>query len=90
GSADRKDFTAIGDAVNVAARLQDLAKMLGFPVLMTAAFEAQLAAQTRREFPAEVLGEAPLKGHSPVAIAGWQPAGACPVECSLAPRNAPS
>jgi class 3 adenylate cyclase len=76
GSPERKDFTAIGDAVNVAARLQELAKTLGFPVLMTAAFEAQLAAHTRREFAAEALGDAPLKGHSPVAIAGWQPAGA--------------
>jgi adenylate cyclase len=75
GSADRKDFTALGDAVNVAARLQDLAKSLGFPVLMTAAFAANLAPETRAESAPEELGEAPIKGHSSVAIAGWPPTG---------------
>lgn len=76
GSPERKDFTAVGDAVNAAGRLQDLAKTLGFPVLMTAAFEAQPAAPTRREFAVQRLGDTPLKGHSPVAIFGRQPAGA--------------
>lgn len=90
GSPERKDFTAIGDAVNVAARLQDLAKTFGFPVLMTADFEARLAPPTRQRFAAEPLGEAPIKGHSPVAIAGWPPAAARAVEYSVAPGGAPS
>ena len=75
GSSDRKDFTALGDAVNVAARLQDLAKSLGFPVLMTAAFAANLSPATRADAEPVPLGEAPIKGHSSVAIAGWPPAG---------------
>jgi class 3 adenylate cyclase len=75
GSDDRKDFTALGDAVNVAARLQDLAKALGFPVLMTAEFAAGLSPATRADFAPEALGPAPIKGHSSVAIAGWPPSG---------------
>ena len=75
GSTDRKDFTALGDAVNVAARLQDLAKSLGFPVLMTAAFAASLSPETRADSAPEELGETPIKGHSSVAIAGWPPTG---------------
>jgi class 3 adenylate cyclase len=75
GSDDRKDFTALGDAVNVAARLQDLAKALGFPVLMTAEFTAGLSPATRADFAPEALGPAPIKGHSSVAIAGWPPSG---------------
>jgi hypothetical protein len=53
--------------------LQDLAKSLGFPVLMTASFAEQLSPETRAENAPESLGDAPIKGHSSVAIAGWPP-----------------
>lgn len=75
GSSERKDFTALGDAVNVAARLQDLAKALGYPVLMTEAFVAGLSEPCRAHFAPELLGDAPIKGHSAVVIAGWPPRG---------------
>jgi len=78
GSGERRDFTAIGDAVNVAARLQDLSKSLGYPVLMTMAVFERLGPM-RSPGPDAVdpgpseLGEVALRGHSPVSIAGWRP-----------------
>lgn len=70
GSADRRDLTALGDAVNVAARAQDIAKHLGLPVVMTAAFAAALAAPPAGLAP---LGTRDIKGHTPVALLGWTP-----------------
>jgi adenylate cyclase len=65
GSADRKDYTALGDAGSEAARLQDLAKHLGTRVLMTREFA--------RQFPQGLggirdLGLHQIGGHSPVAL----------------------
>jgi class 3 adenylate cyclase len=79
GSGERKDFTAIGDAVNVAARLQDLSKSLGFPVLMTTTVFERLGVPRCSDSDAAAagprpLGEVALRGHSPVSIAGWRPA----------------
>ena len=76
GSEERMDFTAIGDAVNVAARLQELTKSLGFPILMTKAVFDRVdpilwMGQTSDQTP-QALGEVPLRGHSPVSVVGWQ------------------
>lgn len=55
GSTSRLDFTAIGNAVNTAARLEGIASKLGRPVVMSEAF-AELAGG------GEDLGKHELKG----------------------------
>ena len=56
GAADRLDFTAIGPAVNLVSRLQDLCRPLDRPVLVSGAFAAETNA------PLIPLGEHALRG----------------------------
>ena len=59
GTADRLDFTAIGPAVNEAARLEGLCKVLGKPILISKSF-AQAAEGVRESLLS--LGRHPLRG----------------------------
>ncbi len=68
GSADRKDYTALGDAVNVAARLEELAKQLGYPLLMTRQFALDLKHDLAGLCD---LGMRELRGHSALEVLGW-------------------
>lgn len=56
GAPERLDFTVIGPAVNRTARLEELTKTLGAPLLMSAAFAARL------DRPVRSLGFHPLRG----------------------------
>lgn len=68
GSRDRRDFTAIGDPVNLAARLQDLTRQLDCPILLTDAMHGMLSPE--EALGLTDLGVQPIKGHSAVRVWG--------------------
>jgi adenylate cyclase len=70
GWTERYNYTAIGDAVNVAARLQDVAKALGYPLVATAAAVAHAAEAAARLTP---LGAQTVRGHRAEEVFGWKP-----------------
>ena len=75
GSTERHNYSAIGDTVNVAARVEGITKLLGSPIVITPSVMRELHMQGAEALRAQGVefidhGPQPLRGHTDVALWG--------------------
>ena len=74
GSSERHNYSAIGDVVNVAARVEGLTKDLGRKIVIT----ESVVSRVDERFNFDPLGTHNVKGHSPVKVWGIRTARVAP------------
>jgi class 3 adenylate cyclase len=69
GASERHEYSAIGDTVNAASRLESMTKDVGYPIVMSDTVRQQLADVAG----IHSLGAQPVKGRAPIIVFGWKP-----------------